>query len=467
MASAPIARHSTRRTLFLVILVAVGVRGWLWLSYRPVSYSDTHSYRRLANAIHNPNWKGYDGTRTPGYPLLLALLGPDRRVYLGQLVMGLAITLLLFYLGWQVSDPARPGGKVWLGTAAALAHTLNLGQLFFEADLLTETPTTFWILLTLAGVVFWLHHPARRSVWLACGLGITSTAAALTRPLFIYLPFWILLFIVIEGRRLRFNFQTLTRATALLVPVALLFGVWVNFIHGRFHDWALTTMTGYHLVQHTGSYFEYVPDKYAALRDTYIKYRDAQIAQHGTQANAIWDAIPEMTRVSGMTFFDLNRTLARISTRLILEHPDLYLKSSIEGWWMFWRPPFYWSPEAFRWQGMAAVIRPAVFLERLALFGVNLLFIFLSLAAAVLAVLPKRIVPRGEGFARLHAIASSLPSSFWCLAGTIWIASILQTMLDHGDNPRFLVPLQSLVVVLVIWLLSWSSKGLQRIRLVE
>jgi len=42
-------------------------------------------------------------------------------------------------------------------------------------------------------------------------------------------------------------------------------------------------MTGYHMVQHTGSYFEYVPDQYAALRDTYIKYRDAQVALHGTR----------------------------------------------------------------------------------------------------------------------------------------------------------------------------------------
>jgi hypothetical protein len=35
------------------------------------------------------------------------------------------------------------------------------------------------------------------------------------------------------------------------------------------------------------------------------------------------------------------------------------------------------------------------------------------------------------------------------LLGNVWIASILQTLLDHGDNPRFLVPLQSLVVIWV------------------
>jgi hypothetical protein len=448
MARAYLAKHSTLSILSFVILVAVGVRGWLWFSYRPVSYSDTHSYRRLANAIHSPRWNEYDGTRTPGYPLMLAFLGPDERVYLAQLAMGLAITLLLFYIGWQVS------GKAWLGGAIALAHSLNLGQLFFEANLLTETPTTFWIMLSLAGVAFWLYHPERRSIWLVCGLGITSTAAALTRPLFIYLPFWILIYLLADVLRLKFIFQAIKRTIIFLLPVILVFGMWINFIHSRFQDWALTTMSGYHMVQHTGGYFEYVPDKYAALRDTYIKYRDAQIALHGTQANAIWDAIPEMTEVSGMTFFELNRALERISQQLILEHPDLYLRDCLEGWWMFWRIPFYWSQDSFRWRGMAAVIRPLILIERLILFSGNLLFLFLSLAAVGLTVWPKKVTPRQGLIAHLQSTASSLPSFLWCLAGTVWIASILQTLLDHGDNPRFLVPLQSLVVLWVLWF-SW------------
>jgi hypothetical protein len=445
MARVYLARGSPWRVLALVILVAIGMRGWLWFSYRPVSYSDTHSYRRLANAIHTPRWNEYDGTRTPGYPLMLAFLGPDERVYLVQLAMGLAITLLLFYIGWQVS------GKAWFGGTIALAHSFNLGQLFFEANLLTETPTNYWIMLSLAGVAYWLYHPERRSIGLICGLGVTTTAAALTRPLFIYLPFWSLLFLLADVRHLKFVFQAIKRTIVFILPVIIIFGIWINFIHSRFQDWALTTMSGYHMVQHTGSYFEYVPDKYAALRDTYIKYRDAQIALHGTQANAIWDAIPEMTEVSGQTFFELDRTLAQISQQLILEHPDLYLRDCLEGWWMFWRTPVYWSQDSLRWKSLAVIIRPVILIERLALFSANLLFIILSLLSAGLVVRPKINAQQRDMAARLRSTATSLPSFLWCLAGTIWIASILQTLLDHGDNPRFLVPLQSLVVLWVLW----------------
>jgi hypothetical protein len=32
----------------------------------------------------------------------------------------------------------------------------------------------------------------------------------------------------------------------------------------------------------------------------------------------------------------------------------------------------------------------------------------------------------------------------------VWLISIVQTLLDHGDNPRFLVPLQMIVFITVL-----------------
>jgi len=106
-------------------------------------YHNTTGYRRAAAAILG-DWTNFDGTCTPGYPVFLALIGPDERVYVAQLTLGLATTLLFFYLGWGISR------KGWFGALIALAHTLNLGQLFFEADLITETLTTFLIVAALA-----------------------------------------------------------------------------------------------------------------------------------------------------------------------------------------------------------------------------------------------------------------------------------------------------------------------------
>jgi hypothetical protein len=69
--------------------------------------------------------------------------------------------------------------------------------------------------------------------------------------------------------------------------------------------------------------------------------------------------------------------------------------------------------------------------ERAGLIGLNLLFILLS---------PLMLVRRWRE--RL-----ALPAYLGLLAATLWVTSILQTLPDHGDNPRFLIPMQSLVVL--------------------
>lgn len=114
---------------------------------------------------------------------------------------------------------------------------------------------------------------------------------------------------------------------------------------------------------------------------------------------------------------------------------------------MFWRVPVYWSPESFRWERLLPGLRFFILIERLALFGFNLIFVVTSILAA---------------FWRKARSAWHVGAALWCILGTVWIASILQTLMDHGDNPRFLVPMQSLVVLWVLWvcyqtLLNWSK----------
>ncbi len=430
----------------------------LLLYYQPVTYNDTSSYRRMADAIL-AGWKGFDGTRTPGYSLFMALLGSDQRVWLAQLAMGLVITFLFFYMGWQLT------GKAWFGGLAALAYTLNPGQIWFESNLLSETPTTFWVTLSFAGIFIWLYHPRHRSICLAVGIGICTSLAWLTRPLFIYLPFW-MLFYMFDPDLLAYIFQSVfhkkgtsvlgslrvrlkipwIKLAVYLLPVFLILGSWLGYIHKHFHQWAMDTMTGYHLVQHTGVFFEYVPDEYAALRDTYLKYRDAHIAQYGTQANTIWEAIPEMQKVSGKNFYDLSRLLTTISVQLIIAHPDLYARNLVQGWWYFWRGPVYWSPDSFRLAAVLPLLNALVLFGRLSVFAFNLVF----LLTTALAVVWKRLRQVWQ-----------IPAALWCVVGAVWVTSLLQTFLDHGDNPRFLIPLQTFVL---LWVLYLSLRTIQRER---
>jgi hypothetical protein len=232
-----------------------------------------------------------------------------------------------------------------------------------------------------------------------------------------------------------------TPLLGILIPAVIILGTWVNYINRNYHMIALSTMTGFHLVQNTGYYFELVPDKYAALRDTFIRYRDARIAQYGTAGNTIFTAIPEMMRVSGLSFYDLSRTLTRISLDLIIHHPDLFLQRAAKGWWYFWRAPFYWSSEQVPAASLRSILVLGANAERLALFACNLIF----LATSTASLLSRRL-------RRLWGLTPFL----YLVATTIWITSVVQTLLDHGDNPRFLVPMQSWVVFWVVWIAYFS-----------
>jgi hypothetical protein len=232
----------------------------------------------------------------------------------------------------------------------------------------------------------------------------------------------------------------LARLATFALPAGLLLGGWIAWVYRSYEMLSPTTMNGYHLVQHTGEYFEYLPDEYAALRDTYLKYRDAQIEARGTQTNAIWDAIPELSQVTGLSFFGLSAELQRVSLQLIRQHPLLYLRNVAEGWIDFWKAPVYWDAQGLRVGGLRPFFSAWAAIGRgLSLIG-NAAFLLAS-AAALLS----RRARRRLGWDWFGVV----------LAGTVWVASVVQTLVDHGDNPRFLVPLQA-VVFLVVSRAAWQ-----------
>lgn len=457
--------------LAVVTIVAIVERLALWLLYPPVIYDDTNSYRRLAEQVLGA--VPLDGTRSPGYPIFLAWLGPNHVVYATQLFIGLATTLLFFYLGWLVS------GKNWVGAFAALTHTLNLGQLFFEADLLAETLTTFLALVTLCGGVYFLKQETfEQFSWKQFGIALlTGTAgglAALVRPQFVFLPFLVVFVFVLDSVRKteevqnlfttkdtkdtkkifkRFSFvparptffsgvvSFVVRALkklwvlilAIIIPAILLNAIWINYIHTQFGVWSMSSVDGYHLVQHTGKFFEYVPDEHAAIRDTFLKYRAIQIAKTGKPSNTIWAAVPELKEVSGLGFYKLAHKLQEISAQLIRNYPLLYLGSVFESWAWFWSAPFYWNPQVF---GAAmSLVNAIAQIQRALLWSANAVFI-----AGTFALV----------FSHFRKILS-MPAALWLMLAAVWINSILQAIVQASENPRYSVSTQTLVVLVVAW----------------
>ncbi len=419
--------------------LVVGVAGailrlGLWLSYAPASFGDTPSYMRLAAALKEAGLSGYDATRVPGYPAFLALLGSDPdTIWIAQMLLGWAISMLLFVFAWKTT------GSPVFGAIVGLLYNFIPGPVLFEANLLSETLTTFFLVLSMVLMMGMDRAPTRRStLGFALAMGISASLAALVRPLFFMLPVWLLIFVWFgpKGRSVRLA------ASYSLAPLLML-GAWLAWMVTTYGMIGPTTMGGYHLVQHTGEYFEFLPDDVAPLRDTYLEYRDIQIAERGTQTNAIWDAIPEMSEVSGLSFFALSAELQRLSVRLIMQHPDLYLANAAQGWIDFWKAPVYWDRAALSSEMAGGLFAAWVGVGRIVTLVANAAF----LAGSALVLVSRRVRDR-FGVDRYILIAG----------GLVWISSIVQTLVDHGDNPRFLIPLQTLVFYVVArWIWEWRS----------
>jgi hypothetical protein len=410
-------------------LLGILVRLWLWLQYEVISYGDTGAYYRLARVVATLNLNRYDGTRVPGYPAFLALAGlQDERAWILQMILGWLISLLLFWIAWRTTHNA------WVAFSLGALYSLIPGQLFFEANLLSETLTTFCVVFSFAILV-----EAIKAENFIGGLvltflaGVAASMVGMVRPLFFPLTLWYLPFVALVGpgdwRR------RLLRLALYSVGPLLIQGGWLLFIFDHYKMISPTTMAGYSLVQHTGEYFEYLPDEVASIRDTYIEYRDAQIAERGVQTNAIWEAIPALQEKTGLSFYGLSREMGRLSRQLIRAHPDLYLRNVLEGWVGFWKAPVYWAPTVFNVPWVEAFLQGAALVGRGICIFANMLFLGMS-ALSLLS----RLFRRNFGIDRFSVLAG----------GMVWMISILQTLVDHGDNPRFLVPLQMLVVYVVV-----------------
>jgi hypothetical protein len=415
-------------------VIGIAQRLVLWLAYSPVEYSDTSAYLRLGDVLASGSLRGYDGRRVPGYPAFTALAGGEApSIYALQLGLGVGISLLLF---WMTYRATRSAG---LGVLVGVLYDLIPGQFLFEANLLSETLTTFLVVLSMALLGELLRAGGRRvdAVW-ALLLGIGSALPGLTRPEYYFLPVWFLPFVVTGSAGLR---RAARRLVAYLPLPALLLGGWVAVIYSHYGMLSPTVVVGYGMVQHTGPYFEDLPDSAAPLRDTYVRLRDERVAARGDQTNTIWTAIPELMQASGLGFYDLSRELQRLSLQLIREHPDRFALSAAEGWVEFWKAPVYANLEAIEEAPARAAMQAWAAAGRALSLAANALFLLGSAAMLVSRQIRRRL---------------GVDAHMMAAAGTVWITSVVQTLFEHGDNPRFLAPTQMLVVYVVArWAYAW------------
>lgn len=217
-----------------------------------IELTDSQQYLLLAHNLRRNCFFSWDGVspvtfRTPGYPLLLAVIGdsPVTLIFVQSLIGALTV-LVVFAVGKSVFDERA-------GLIAAALMAADLPAIAHTGIVMSETFFVLLVVLALwafvrSGIQFdtKVYQP-RGDRWLSAS-GLLLGLAALVRPvaLFAWIPFGIALVVHRRWRGL-----ALMTVTFFLLPAG-----WTirNYIHYR--KVAFTSLTGYNLFYYNAAAIE-------------------------------------------------------------------------------------------------------------------------------------------------------------------------------------------------------------------
>ena len=305
------------KKIILLITIAALLRIVIYSIYGPLIGHDSNEYLEMAGMFLSGNFSGFSGKITPQYPILLAMLSCNITLIIAfQMLLGISISILLYLLFRDIS------GSDTVGFFAGLSHAINPAAVFLERAILTETLAAFLILLSCC--ILFRASKSGKTVLGGLLLGIVSAMTALTKPLFLFMP--VLCAILLAGQTILSSKglyrQAILRAVFALLPAVVLIAGW-NFINYRASGYYTTsTISGEALAMHVFSYFEKAPDKYAEIREIYIRHRDAKYSKLGKNAPiTLKPARDEVKTKLGISYAELSRILQEISIYLIVKYP--------------------------------------------------------------------------------------------------------------------------------------------------
>ena len=406
------------RAFYFVLLLCAIVRVFIFVHYHPRNTDDTRTYEELSTRILKLDLTGHDGARTPVFPLILALAKTNREiVFAFHCLLGMITTALLFLL------TERTTNKKWAAVLVSLSYSLGLQWLSFEMYILTETLSLFLVVL----FVFCFELLTRRNTAAAyLLLGTVAGIATLTRPILIILVFVGLAFLIY----IQFSRRQFHKLLYYIFPIAIPILAWcyVNKIYTGY--FSLTTLSGYSLTNHSGAFMELAPDRYAIVRDIYLRKRAQYVQQTGSHVMTIFKIDEEIRKETGYSYGKLSEELKNLSIHLFITHPILYGRSVAKAWINFWRPPGPNSQVSLARYSPGNAIFYIQTAYHLILYSVFLLISFLS-------------VTRARSILKLNLF------DYFCIS-VVLSASVFQALIEYGDNPRYGLPFHPVTIYLAV-----------------
>jgi hypothetical protein len=242
--------------------------------------------------------------------------------------------------------------------------------------------------------------------------------------------------------------KAIKRTLFFALPVIVFILGWCGFNYLNSGYFTPTTRGGQQLMDQVDPYVYLAPDRFAALRDSWLQARQqTNPSPYFTSVDVDEKAVPEMERRTGKTDIQIDHELASLALYLEIHHPLLCLRRAEQGWMQFWGEP---HPDEVEWP-QGGKIRLAGFLAPMA----NFLVREVKAAFLVLALLSLPCA--------LFRLKTFTKMEYLIFASALWV-SVFAAFTEFGENRRFCIPFYMLIIYTVltrgwVWIAATSSKG--------
>lgn len=408
-----------------IIAFGIFLRLVVFLLYQQILIiSDSLDYMALADLILDWNLQGYDGKRSPGYPVLLLFNSLALTVSL-QLILGIS-TMIVTYKSLLLLKFNEKGALLTTLFLSTFIHVV-----FYEFSILTESFTLF--LFTLITYVYLIDNQTNTPIKNACYLSLLLAVLILVKPFYFFLPFVFYGFSVLKNFSIRNVFSR--RLIVLIGPLICFLGwSYVNKLNTGY--FVPTTFYGINTAQNCVYFAEKAPEEFHLIRDIYVKHRDSAIQNNKDVSMSIWYAYDELIDTTGLSFVDLSYQLNEFGKVLIKENPKDYIAQVFISWIDFWKTAIYWDYNHFKVPYANKAFIAIWYIQSTVLVIFKMLFLLLFPVQLYRFAVSRKITPE------------------LVLSSVILMSSIAQALVTYGTNSRYSYPFEFLMIILVISFLS-------------
>ena len=398
--------------LILVIFGLIFRMLFYFFNQNALLTNDSQTYIDLAKLISSGSINGYFGGRSPGYSLLICLLGNSiQLVVLFQVIIGILSSVF-----WYIILKYFKFNAVF-SLSISLFFSSFLHVLSYEHSILIESINLFIITLLIYYVI------KNKILVTAFCLAIL----VLLKPFYMYLPFVIFAYFIYNN----FNWKAFIKQQLLVLILPLfVFISWsyVNFLSTGY--FVSSTYFGLNKIQNCVNFIEKAPEEFNWIKAPYLKQRELHSENGLGNPMCIWYAVDNGDfEYKKMSFPQLSNEFGKCADATIKNNFGLYIKQVI-----FLSFKEFWNVEMVSSNSLES----SNFLKSVW----NFQSVFLRIIKTIFLLLIPIYIFR---FFKNRIFSLEL-----LLVLIVLSTAILQALVVYGSNARYSFPFEFIMITIVL-----------------